>query len=610
MKKALLTLFIVLLFAVPISAQTYLMVEIDDPVYDFIDTMILKGVIRRDVMVRPWPKSKVLSTLEEIGSRPNLMTAGEQDFLNILQNRLDPTIRKRIREQGAVNINSNLFPGRFGAQWDTELRLGLSDTTSYSALTFFNFFLQGDVPAPISYHVQVRAGVYQVDLDSYVPYTYSRQWDGDPFNLAGDIPDGFPSSLSGGLEIQGEITTSVWEDRFWLSFNRHRRDWGSFGHGNLYFADTARPFTALELTFNPWKWFAFSALTGSLDYGISTMNEYGVYPVPQTPALPPETIDIPYARSKDAAAVEQNSYSILQFEVMPSENFYFSIFDAVVWTKRWELDYIYPFQSNFFGQEVVGDFDNVMLGGTVAFLSPKYGQAWAGVYIDEMDLLSDNFFRKDRNMYAFQFGTTVSIPKISLGKINLQYTKIEPYVYTHPPVNAPGYLDPSDPYNMQTYYLNNGEPLGFYQPPNSDELRLDISWRPLPVLSTAFRYSMVRHGSTSGPYRVDGSSYYDYIDYYEYGDLGGTPYATWQEDPLYDKNFLRDGAYEWQHIFGVGAAWDGSLGRIPFRLSAEYNLVFSYHTNFVVMGNLYPYEDANYTSSTNNILTLKMSFYP
>ena len=611
MKRLITAFFLIFLLTFSLAAQTYTSVDVDDPVYEFIDTMILKGIIRRDVMVKPWPRTKVLSLLNEVRQYPERLTGGEEEYLELLINRLDRSIPKRIREQGAVDIKSELFPAEFGVQWDTEAHLGISDAASYSLLTFFNFYLQGDTPVPVSYRAQVRAGVYDVDFDSYAPYTYTRQWDGDPFNLAGDIQYGFPTSLSGGLEIEGEIATSIWDDRFWLQFGRYRRDWGSFGHGNLYFAEQARPFTALQLTFNPWKWFAFSALTGSLDYGINPLNEYGSYTVPGDPIpYDPDNLTPLYLRSKEAAAVEQNAYSILQFEVMPNERFYFSVFDAIVWTKRWELDYIFPFQSNFFGQEVVGDFDNVMIGGTIALLAPKYGQAWLGFYIDEMDLASDHFFARDRNMYAFQLGTAISIPTLSLGKISLQYTKIEPYTYTHPPVNAPGYLDGSDDYNMQTYYLNNGEPLGFYQPPNSDELRLDFSMRPIPNLSAAFQYSMVRHGSTYGPNRVDGSSYYDYIDYYEYASLGATGYATWQEDPMYDKDFLRDGAYEWQHVFGVGAAWDGKLGPVPFRLSLEYNFVYSYFTNYSVMGNLLPYEDSYYKSSVNNILTLQMSFYP
>ncbi|MDT8298854.1 MAG: hypothetical protein RQ801_11170 [Spirochaetaceae bacterium] len=611
MKRFIFTVILIIALSAGLAAQTYTAVDIDDPVYEFIDTMIIKGVVRRDVMAKPWPRTKVLSILEEISSHPTQLTVGEKEYLNLLVNRLDRSIPRRIREQGAVDVSSDFFPAEIGLQWDSEFRLGLSDQIAYSYLTFFNFYVQGDTPAPVSYRAQVRAGLYDVDFDSYTPYTYTRQWDGDPFNLAGDIQYGFPTSASGGLEIEGEFATSLWEDKLWLQFGRYRRDWGTFGHGNLYFSGEARPFTALQLTFNPWKWFSFSSLTGSLDYGINPLNEYGNYTVPGDPiSYNPDNLIPVYQRSKDAAAVEQNAYSILQFEVMPNERFYFSIFDAVVWTKRWELDYIFPFQSNFFGQEVVGDYDNVMIGGTAALLAPGYGQAWVSAYVDEMDLLSDQFFRRDRNMYAFQLGTAVSIPSLSLGKVNLQYTKIEPYVYTHPPVDAPGFLgdvngDGSE-YDMQTYYLNNGEPLGFYQPPNSDEIRLDFSMRPHPTVSTAFRYSMIRHGSTFGPDRVDGSSYYDYIDYYEYGGSC----ATWQEDPLYNKNFLRDDAYEWQHVFGVGAGWDGALGLIPFRLSLEYDLVFSYFSNFTVTGNFYPYEDSYYKTSVNNIMTLLVSFYP
>ena len=588
-------------------AQTHTAVSVDDPVYDFIDDMILRGVIRRDVMARPWPRSKVLSTLESVRDRNIPLSVADREYLLFLIDRIDKSVEKGVLEEGAFDIPSDLFPAKIGTGWDNEIGVGISDDITFHDTTLFRLYIQGDIPGPISYAVQVRPGIVsQVgDFDSYEPYTFMKHWDGAPYYLIGEGSYGFPSEASGGLEIQSEMALSAWDDRLWARFGRIRHDWGSFGSGNLYFSGTARPFSAFELTFNPWKWFAFSALTGSLDYGVGIWNEDGRYPLPGSGA----SIDQPvYGSPKAAANVEQNSYSIIQLEIMPNDRFYVSIFDAVVWPKRYELDYIYPFQSNFFGQEVVGDFDNMMLGGTVAFLAPGYGQAWASLYIDEMDLLSDGFFKLDRNMYAYQVGANVPVPIFNRGKITLQYTKIEPYCYTHPPVNAPTYGDidnDGDNYDMQTYYLNNGEPIGFYQPPNSDELRLEFTTMPINKLLATFRYRLIRHGATTGPYEVDGSSYYDYIDYYEYAGS----YSTWQDDPLYKKDFLKDGAYEWQHIWGIGALWYGNLGKIPFSLGLDLDLVWSYYTYYPDSG-FRIYEDANYQSSLNQIVTISFSLFP
>ena len=609
--KRLLLCCVVLIVAGSLMGQTYTSVPVDDPVYDFIDTMILRGIIRRDVMARPWPRSKVLSVLGNIQVQKNRLSEIESEYLDSLIDRIDLTIEKTFAESGAIDIPSELFPAQFGLRWKNDLNLGLSDTTMFGGTFFFDGYIHGDVPGPISYSMNVSAGLISVtDFNAYEPYTYTKVWDGAPYHLIGYAPYGFPSELSGSLEIQSEIALSVWDDQFWTRFARIRRDWGSFGSGNLFLSSTARPFTAIDLTFNPWKWFSFSAMTGSLDYGVHISNENGSYPVPGDPT-PPEDVQPVYSRGKEAAQVEQNSFSILLFEIMPTERFYISIFDAVVWPKRYELDYIYPFQSKFFGQEVVGDFDNMMIGGTFAFLAPEYGQAWFSFYIDEMDPTESNFFAQDRNMYAYQLGTTIPVSLFGLGKINLQYTKIEPYTYTHPPVNAPTYNDvdsDGDVFDMQTYYLNNGEALGFYQPPNSDELRLDISTMPITNLMTFFKYRMIRHGATHGSYRVDGSSYYDYINYYNYAADGGT-YPKWNDDPLYRKNFLRDGAYEWQHVFGIGADWYFSIGSMPARLGLEYNFVWKYYTLYSY-SQFRIYEDAEYQSSITNIINLKFILFP
>ena len=105
-------------------AQTYTSVPVDDPVYDFIDDMILKGVIRRDVMVRPWPRSKVLSILHSIQDRNVPISVTDREYLTFLVERLDKAVDKSLLEEGAVDVPSDIFPAEIGVGWRIKRALG------------------------------------------------------------------------------------------------------------------------------------------------------------------------------------------------------------------------------------------------------------------------------------------------------------------------------------------------------------------------------------------------------------------------------------------------------------------------------------------------------
>lgn len=241
---------------------------------------------------------------------------------------------------------------------------------------------------------------------------------------------------------------------------------------------------------------------------------------------------------------------------------HFDFGDSAVWPKRFELGYLFPLIGNMLYQNNVGDFDNIGLFADLKLQKPGLGSIWMSVFIDEINF-EDNFFSLDREMYAYQAGAKLSLPWINFGTLTLSYTKIEPYCYTHITVDkTPWY----DGIAMEEAYMNHGYGMGYYLPPNSDEVRLRFDFAP--YINTMFnaQFQMIRHGADYGSSAVDGSSYLS--------ELAGSDRS---ENPALRKHFLHDGAYQWFYIIKAGAKH--KLSKYPIEFSLEAGFVFSYWTD-------------------------------
>jgi hypothetical protein len=211
---------------------------------------------------------------------------------------------------------------------------------------------------------------------------------------------------------------------------------------------------------------------------------------------------------------------------------------------------------------------------------PGIGNIWFSLFWDEAYWVSD-WYELDRTMIAWQAGSNISLPFLSFSSIKLSYTVVNPYCYTHNRNYNPWY---GGNLPMATSYTNNGVGLGYYLPPNADEILVRFKTMPVKNLTTSLQYQMIRHGADFGPNAVDGSNLLSELD----------PYGR-AEKPVLKRYFLRDGAYQWSHIARVGAEWN--LPTLPVSLFGEAGVIISYFTNIEeeanVTGKPYPYSIIN-----------------
>jgi len=381
---------------------------------------------------------------------------------------------------------------------------------------------------------------------AYFPYTYKKRWDGFVWATTQVDNTGqlnWPESVSIGYLMLPELSGSFLNGHFMYRIARVDREWGGpINNGSLLLNQSAQPFLAFETVIMPFDWITFSSLTGVLEYNNSIGSDNS-------------------AKIEDASESFQNAFSIVMLDFNFKKYFKISFGSSVVWPKRFELGYPFPLMENFLYQNDIGDFDNLALFLNLEGHTANLGKIWFSLFIDEMNPES-NFFKKDRMMYAYQAGGSFYFPWLPFASVTLSYTKVEPYNYTHSRGNAPWY---TSEILMETNYVNFGKSLGYYLPPNSDEILFSIQTIPDQHSLIRLQYQLIRHGADYGDRAVDGSSYWSELKKIDRSSMM--------------KYFLQDGAYQWMNVFKIRGEYSFTGKKVPVRLIGEIGGVYSYFTD-------------------------------
>jgi len=623
--RCLLVLISILVYAPTLAAQSHITVPLDDRIYYIIEQAQLRGFCQPLSGARPYTKNVLSSAIREILSSDNneKLTNTERQILEqYLSDYSKPDTGIdwfKGRYHGEVTLGSNfLITADIGLHADTQWSVGFySEDIYYGTDTWIQAYLNGDIGNNFSYTFIAEGGLirapslqlgeyntyyegfkgkagqlgkpekeYQNNLIkayssplTHFPYTYQKRWDGSIFFFDSlSTHRHWPDDFAGSYNFKGELTSSFLDNKLLFRAGRISHDWGAAPHGSsLFLNQMARPFFAAEAEFSPVSWFTIASLTGILEY-YNTEN------------------------IKTSSATFQNAYSITMLQFRFRNYLFVDFADAVVWPKRFDLGYISPLINSFFYQNNIGDFDNMVLSFNLKAQYPGLGYIWASLLLDEINFLHGikGLQELDSQMFAYQAGVTVFLPFLSFTSIKLSYTKINPYTYTHNRNFNPWYGN----LRMETAYINNGVSLGHYLPPNSDELLFRFETMPAGNVTAHFQYQMIRHGADFGPGAVDGSNLLSELD----------PSNRDGSNPVLKRYFLKDGAYQWQHIIKIGAEW--TLKKAPISFYGEFGTVISYFTNIAgsansgKAGNYTIIDTLDYPQSTSFILKLGIKIFP
>jgi len=639
-KKCVFVCGLIIFINLSLTAQTHIAVPLDNPVYTVIEQAQVRGLCGYLPSTKPYSTAMVLRIIEEILETDPVhgfarLKEKERNILEQFRKDFTPERNGFNLTRGAISSEHTwddiYFSSEFGFGFDFLYGLGYYPIASgykykptddplfeeaalpaegdiYNDFTMFpHISFIGDLGEKASYGVTLIGlllksprtilGQYETTPSpaddethynrfparteplAYFPYTYKKKWDGfvwatSNVNNSGQLV--LPEDVSIGYSMLPELSGEFLNGHFMYRFARLDREWaGPINNGSLILNKYAQPFLAFETVIVPFEWISFSSLTGVLEYN----NMIG-----------PDNV----AHLKEDSEIFQNAFSIVMLELSHKKYYKISLGSAVVWPKRFELGYPFPFTENFLYQNNIGDFDNLAL-----FLNCEgqyaIGKAWFSAFVDEINPEGE-FFTKDRMMYAYQAGGLFYLPGLPFASITLSYTKIEPYNYTHNQTITPWYGNNM----METNYVNFGKSLGHYLPPNSDEILFRIQTIPVPRSILRFQYQMIRHGADYGDRAVDGSS-------------------LWSELKVEDRSsmkkyFLHDGAYQWMHIFKLGGEYSFTGNKLPIKLIGEIGAVYSYFTDtdstLGTYGNMSTINTPQYPETLTLIAFVGIQFFP
>jgi len=619
-KKNLLFCYILLFSLNGVFAQTHSSIHIDSQIYSILELAETRGLCAPLSGVRPYTQDVVVSAIKEIlnQEKGKKISSTEREILEMyLVKYAKPKTGIDWRKgayYGETSIGKIDFPLSLKAGITAEIEgsagFYLQNENYFGMEIWPGIYLKGDIGNHVSYDFNIEGGLMRAPRDylgkydnyykdfvndeskefqnepfdvyseplTHFPYTYNKRWDGSVYFLESlSTFDSWPNGIAGGYNILSEMTASYLDNKLLMRLGRLRRDWGSVPSGSsLAFNKMARPFIGIESDFSPVPWFGFSSLAGILEYS----NINGI---------------------KESAESFQNAFSITMMRFRFKNYIYLDFMDAVVYPKRFELGYISPITNSFFYQNNIGDFDNLAMSANLKFQYPGIGNIWFSAFLDEMTLLSD-ILTLDRQMFTLQAGMTFYLPVLSFTSVKLSYTKVNPYCYTHNRNINPWYGD----IQMETAYVNNGVSLGYYLPPNSDEILVKFETMPVKNLTAVLQYQMIRHGADFGPNSVDGSNLRSELD----------PLDR-DSNQVLKRFFLHDGAYQWMHIIKLGGEWViAKKQTAPVSFYFEAGAVISYFTNTEEpsnSGESRPYsivDTDSYPKSTGIIIKLGFRLFP
>ena len=307
---------------------------------------------------------------------------------------------------------------------------------------------------------------------------------------------GKPTVIAGKNVYQDEASAYfVWRlPWFDFEFGRDQAQWGPGCQGSLMLSANNPLFDMFKIRAN-YKRFHFTSIHGRLN-----------------------------------SSVGRKFYAAHRLEFQPFPWLQLAGSEAVVYGNRdAELQYINPIMPYHIAEHHLGDKDNNTLGFDATLFPLKGHKIYTEIFLDDFTS-TENPFTYFGNKFAFMVGhfwvNPLGIPNLGL---RLEYTRIEPFVYTH-----------HDSINV---YQNYNQIIGHWLGPNSDQFYFETEWLVNRDLNIKFLTERVRHGEG------DVSSPHAKADGIKKSFLSGTVEKRWRFGISITDQIIRDIFLTFQYHF-------------------------------------------------------------
>jgi hypothetical protein len=527
---------LMVLLAVGLFATQYHSVPLSSEAYRIIEVGENRGIIDVQTEVKPYNLNTVRKLLKEIKAS-DLISESESGIIDTLLSEFDSTYgEERIEDYSSDDI-SVLNYTHLGVGLETTQKLGLvaGEDMIFDSRNSVSPYIMGDILNVVSYDLNFKINLDRIDANAYLPTELKFSTEGFYMNLLDrgarleSLPDG---GFYLGIETFPEISTSIKDDIAVFRIGAVERDWGP-GVNNIALSGTARVIDGAELSLKPAKWFSYSVMVGSL--GQASLNSVN-------------GIEWPSENMDEKTGKYSNNISIHRVE-LNLKGMKASIWESVIWRKRFELSYLNPLAIYMFSQNALGDYDNCLAGFDASYTVPGIGTFYAALAMDELNSIKHPL-SCPRNILAFQAGATFSIPLGSFTELKVQGTYIPAFFGAH--YQDTEALFANVPYT--TAYVNKGQNIGYPVNPDTFEFLIEFDttifsdWKINAIIKDQLR-------SAQYSFKTTGTDVLTYMNYRAYNS-----------DEYYDRAFL---ANIWNNILDMEINVEKKLKNITFMVGLQ-----------------------------------------
>lgn len=481
-------LLVVLLLCASAASAQQENVPVSNPVYNFLKRMEVKGVIERyHDAVLPFSRSEVAEFLSKADENKNLLSPAERgwlnDFLNEFRYDMSHSTEKFHR---LIDYEQKSF-GEAAAETFSNREKFLYFHADSSLSVFANLLLDADArmingdalgkehTEYLQFGGRVR-GTVLGHLGYYTQWTNAAFW-GSRELLNRDPIISQSHALAVGNIQNFDIAESYLRygtDVVSLQMGRERLLWGTGYDQKMTLSDNVRPYDFIR----------FDARYKSVKYSFLHAWLVG------TPGLVTFTVSgDTSARFYEEVAADKY-YVAHRVEFALPGLFDLGLQEMLIYSNRSpDLAYLNPFAIIESSQRSRGERDNAYWAFDIQLHFVSHIELNASIAFDDINV-PIMFSDKWNAMHAWQVGMFYADPfGVPNTSLMLEYTRIEPYMYTHAR-------------SREDNYTSLGRNLGPRIGPNADSWFFRVDYLPLHNLSFAARASFDRKGENV--YGADG----------------------------------------------------------------------------------------------------------
>jgi hypothetical protein len=438
----------------------------ENNIYEYLSDLSVKGVINFNDDIKPLSREYISGKLLELESKKNHLTKIEIEELDFYSKEYYYELKKYHKE--IPESSSDL--------------LNFNDKKRLRLFTYYDSFFFIAVDPIAGFNLKS----FNIDHHS---------WNG--LNLIGSIGSNIGFNLnfkdnhvSDVLKIKNQFsnTTGVgffagndydevnanltynwsWGD---FSIGKDFNEWGSGKSGQIILSEKAPSFPFIKLNVHPVTWLDFTYIHGVLNSGVI---DSGTIRFNKNP----ERIHSELVEKYLAAHI---------LTVRPYPNFNVSLGESVVYSDKFQPIYLIPFLffrlADHYQNFTDANGGNAQLFANISYKSSLLkSEFYSTLFIDELTLTSYLKGKQAPKAVAYTLGTLMVDPFIKDININLEYTKIDPFVYFHE--------------DDAQLYTNYNYQMGHWIGGNADQIHLSAAKKLIRGLNLLCSYDYIRKGQT------------------------------------------------------------------------------------------------------------------